>query len=128
MATHRNANDISGVTASSGLQNSAIEPGDAHIDLERVAMSHDRPPASIHGTDVAEAGVQLALAWMQRHVPGADSEENFEHARRRLSWCWAYLMIGLNRDTVMLVDYDPDWATRAAECRQAVRGGCAELL
>jgi tetratricopeptide (TPR) repeat protein len=24
----------------------------------------------------------LALAWMQRHVPGADSEENFEHARR----------------------------------------------
>ena len=37
-------------------------------------------------------------------------------------------MSGLKRHTVMLVEHNPDWDTIAAECCQAVRKACAELV
>jgi GrpB-like predicted nucleotidyltransferase (UPF0157 family) len=37
-------------------------------------------------------------------------------------------MIGLKRDTVILVDHDPDWDTLAAERCKAIRDACAEFV
>lgn len=37
-------------------------------------------------------------------------------------------MIGLKRNTVKVVDYDPDWAMLALEYCRVVRNACGELL
>jgi GrpB-like predicted nucleotidyltransferase (UPF0157 family) len=37
-------------------------------------------------------------------------------------------MIGLKRNTVKVVDHDPDWATLAFEACHAVRNACGDLL
>jgi GrpB-like predicted nucleotidyltransferase (UPF0157 family) len=37
-------------------------------------------------------------------------------------------MIGLKRNTIRVVDYDPDWAMLALEGRRVVRNACGELL
>ena len=42
--------------------------------------------------------------------------------------CRRRAMIGLKRNTVEVVDYDPEWATLALEACQAARIACGELL
>lgn len=37
-------------------------------------------------------------------------------------------MIGLKRNTIKFVDYDPDWAMLALEYCRVVRNACGELL
>ena len=37
-------------------------------------------------------------------------------------------MIGLKRNTVMVVEHCPDWETIGAECCQAIGNACAELV
>ena len=78
-------------------------------------------PTAIPHRPVAESIVRTS---QQRSHPCL----SWHSKSTRLNWSWPGAMIGLKRNTVKVVDYDPDWAMPALEGCRVVRNACGELL